>query len=152
IRKVDAIEVKETASPPTVRTYDFSSVVERIDACAEKSPDAIAIVDGEIRMTYAQLAARSDSLALYLKSHGLGADQRVGLCMERSSELVSSVLGILKAGAAYVPLDPSYPANRLATVIDQAEVLCVMADQRSLRCLPYLPSHCRLVVTSEIEN
>ncbi len=88
-------------------------VHELFEAQAERTPEAVAVVSREGRVTYAELDARANRLAHHLAGLGVGAEARVGLCLERSPEMVVAVLGVLKAGAAYVPLDPDYPEDRL---------------------------------------
>ncbi|HZF13619.1 MAG TPA: amino acid adenylation domain-containing protein, partial [Thermoanaerobaculia bacterium] len=87
---------------------------EQIVAQARRTPVAVAVVAGEREVSYRELDRRSDRLARRLRSLGVGLESRVGLAVERSVELMVGLLGILKAGAAYVPLDPEYPAERLA--------------------------------------
>ena len=104
---------------------------ELFEEQVERTPDAVAVVYEEQSLTYAQLNARSNQLARYLKSQGVGPDQLVALCVERSPEMVIGLLGILKAGAAYVPLDVGYPAERQAYVLRDAQpvVLVVGSGQ-----------------------
>ncbi len=92
----------------------------------------MAVVFEDRQLTYAELNARANQLAHYLRTLGVGPDVLVGLCLERSLELVVGMLGILKAGGAYVPLDPSYPAQRLAFMLADAAVP-VLLTQQSLR-------------------
>src|SRR6266851_3826565 len=80
---------------------------------AERAPDAVAVVFGEMRLTYRQLNERANRLARYLGKQGVGPEVLVGLCVERSLDTVVGILGILKAGGAYVPLDPGYPRQRV---------------------------------------
>ncbi|AFZ33414.1 Non-ribosomal peptide synthase (plasmid) [Gloeocapsa sp. PCC 7428] len=87
----------------------------------ERTPDAIAVV-GKQQLTYQELNARANQLAYYLRSIGVKPDTIVGLCVERSSEMIVGLLGILKAGAAYLPLDPKYPQARLAYMLEDAQV------------------------------
>lgn len=93
------------------------------------SPNAIALVAGDDRLTYSQLNARANQLAHYLIEHGVAPETRVGICVERSPEMIVGVLGILKAGGAYVPLDPVYPAERLAIMLADAEVRLVLTQE-----------------------
>src|SRR5271154_4975600 len=79
---------------------------------AETTPDAIAVVAGGERYTYAELDASANQLAHFLRSKGVGPEILVGLCLKRSMEMVVAMLGILKAGGAYVPLDPNDPPER----------------------------------------
>ena len=83
------------------------------EAQAEKTPDASAVVFEGQTLSYAELNARANQLAHYLRGKGVGPDVLVGICVERSLEMVIGLLGILKAGGAYVPLDPGYPQDRL---------------------------------------
>ena len=99
---------------------------------AARTPDAVAVVFEDQQLTYAELNARANQLAHYLRTLGVGPDVLVGICLERSLELIVGLLGILKAGGAYVPLDPSYPAQRLAFMLSDAAVP-VLLTQQSLR-------------------
>ena len=108
---------------------DDRCVHELFEQQVDRTPDAIAVVSGQERLTYAELERRSNQLANFLRGEGVGPDRVVGLSLERSPELVIGILGILKAGGAYAPLDPSYPAERLAVMLEdaQADVLLTAA-------------------------
>ncbi|RYZ41973.1 MAG: amino acid adenylation domain-containing protein, partial [Myxococcaceae bacterium] len=95
-----------------------------------KTPEAVAVEYGAQRLTYAQLNQRANQLAHHLKGMGVGPEVRVGLCVERSLELVVSVLGILKAGGVYVPLDASYPLERLGWMKREAGVALLVAQEK----------------------
>src|SRR5271163_722735 len=91
--------------------------------------DRFAIVDGARTITHDALHARANQVARMLQARNLGAESRIGVLMDRSIEFVIAVLGITKAGAAYLPLNPTYPASRLAFVIDDAKAdLILHAD------------------------
>ncbi|HEY6186087.1 MAG TPA: amino acid adenylation domain-containing protein [Pyrinomonadaceae bacterium] len=98
----------------------------------EKTPDALALVFKEERLTYGELNRRANQLAHHLKNLGVGPEVRVGIMMERSTEMIVALLGIMKAGGAYVPLDPSYPSERLAFMIDDAAVPILLTEERHL--------------------
>ncbi|HEU4880655.1 MAG TPA: amino acid adenylation domain-containing protein, partial [Longimicrobium sp.] len=104
---------------------------------AEKTPGATAVVFGADSLTYAELNARANRLARWLRGRGVGAEVRVGVLMERSLEMVVSVLGVLKAGGAYVPLDPSYPAERLAYMAAHSGLPVMLTQERLLGRLPF---------------
>ncbi len=87
---------------------------------AASTPDAVAVRYGEQAWTYAELNARADALAAGLRALGVGPDVLVGLCMERSLDMLAALLGILKSGGAYVPLDPAFPRERLAFMLADA--------------------------------
>ena len=90
---------------------------EQFEEQVARTPDAVALVCEDQRLTYAQLNAKANQLAHALREAGVGPELPVGLCVERSIELVVGLLGILKAGGAYLPLDPSYPPERLAFML-----------------------------------
>ncbi|MFS0517035.1 amino acid adenylation domain-containing protein [Nostoc sp. UIC 10607] len=102
----------------------------------DSTPDAIAVVFEDQQLTYYELNYRANQLAHYLRSLGVGSDALVGLCVERSLEMVIGLLGILKAGAAYVPLDPEYPPERLSFILEDAQVRVLLTQQSLLDRLP----------------
>jgi amino acid adenylation domain-containing protein/FkbM family methyltransferase len=95
---------------------------EWIEAQVDRTPEAVAVVSEEGRLTYAELEARANRLAHRLRRLGVGPETRVGISAERSLDLVVGLLGILKSGGAYVPLDPDYPRERLAFMMADAAV------------------------------
>ncbi|SAK43962.1 peptide synthetase-like protein [Caballeronia pedi] len=105
----------------------------QFERMAKAAPDAIALemtaVDGALhRMTYAELDARADRVAAALVSAGVAPDTAVALCVERSFEMVVALFGVLKAGAAYLPVDPDYPAERIAYLLDDAKPAVVLTQ------------------------
>ncbi|HEX6289883.1 MAG TPA: amino acid adenylation domain-containing protein, partial [Herpetosiphonaceae bacterium] len=110
-----------------------------VEAQAERTPQALALVDEHMALTYQELNRRANQVAHRLRSLGAGPDARVAICMERSPELIVGLLGILKAGGAYVPLDPAYPAARLAWMLEDARASLVLT-QPNLRALLPAPS------------
>jgi amino acid adenylation domain-containing protein len=107
---------------------------ELFEAQQEATPEAVAVVVGEKRLTYRQVEQRANQVARRLRELGVGPEVRVGVCLERGEELVVALLGILKAGGAYVPLDPAYPAERLGLMMEDARS-AVLVTQRSLEGL-----------------
>jgi natural product biosynthesis luciferase-like monooxygenase protein len=102
-------------------------VAERVDA----TPDAVALVAADATLTYRELDRRAERFARQLRRLGVVPDEPVGVHLGRTSQLMVALLGILKAGAAYLPLDPSYPRDRLAFMVGDAGVRLVVADARS---------------------
>ncbi|MDK9501460.1 amino acid adenylation domain-containing protein, partial [Streptomyces katrae] len=104
---------------------------------AAARPDALAVEDDRCALSYAELDARSDRLAHHLKDLGAGPGTIVALCLERGADLLTGMLGIMKAGAAYVPLDPGYPADRLAYMLaDSGATHIVTAGAARTRLAP----------------
>jgi amino acid adenylation domain-containing protein len=110
-------------------------VHELVEAQAAGTPEAIAVVSGDERLTYAELNVRANRLAHHLRSLGVRPDDRVAICVERSLEMVVGLLAILKAGGAYVPLDPDYPVERLAFMLKDSEPVVVLDHGRARAAL-----------------
>jgi amino acid adenylation domain-containing protein len=104
------------------------AIHQLFEAQVEQTPDAIAVVSAEGQWTYRELNASANRLAHHLRSLGAGPEARVGICLDRSPALVAGLLAILKAGAAYVPLDPSYPRDRLTYIVEHAQVQILVTE------------------------
>ncbi|OQY57302.1 MAG: hypothetical protein B6247_00650, partial [Candidatus Parabeggiatoa sp. nov. 2] len=109
------------------------------EAQVEKTPDAVAIVFGEQYLSYLALNQRANQLAHYLQTLAVKPEVLVGLCVERSIEMVVGLLGILKAGGAYLPLDPTYPSERLAFMLEDAGISVLLTQSRFKEKLPKTP-------------
>ena len=124
----------------TARLLTAATVPELFAAQSARDPGATALVDGDTELTYAQLDASSGRLARHLAKLGVGPEALVGVMMDRSADLVVALLGILKAGAAYLPVDPGQPAARTAAIAGSADVRVVVADSDYhdlvRRCVP----------------
>jgi amino acid adenylation domain-containing protein len=106
-----------------------------------RTPDVVAVIFdgsgvGPEQLTYRELDARANRLAWHLRTLGVGPEARVGICTDRSLDMVIGLLGILKAGAAYVPLDPAYPAERLAFMLEDAHMPVLLTQRRLVGRLP----------------
>src|SRR5262249_50707492 len=116
--------------------YEQGCIHHLFEAQARRTPDATAARMEHSQISYRELNLRANRLAHYLRKRGVGLDVRVGLYTERSLDTLVGVLGILKAGAAYVPFDTSYPAERLAYLVKDSQVEVVVthrsAPQESL--------------------
>jgi amino acid adenylation domain-containing protein len=110
---------------------------ELFEAQVERTPNATAAVFGDQRLTYRELNQRANQLAQHLRRGGVGPEALVGLCVERSLDMLVGLLGILKAGGAYLPLDPVYPAERLAFMLEDAQVAALVTQTSLLDRLPW---------------
>ncbi|MDO0915183.1 amino acid adenylation domain-containing protein [Streptomyces sp. DT2A-34] len=141
-------------TPPATRT-----LTDLWSAQAAATPDADAVLDRGTRLTYRELDARAERLAGRLTALGAGPERVVGIALPRTAELVVAVLAVLKSGAAYLPLDPAYPAGRLAYIVADARPVVVLATAKTAGVLPegtplldpgsevterhpHLPAHC----------
>ena len=112
-------------------------------------PHAVALVGDEQTLSYAQLNERANRLAANLVSRGIGPEQRVGVAMERGVDMVVSVLAVIKAGAAYVPLDPAYPPRHLEQMLEDSKVALVLTQAPTASRVPCLAKHAVLLVDRE---
>ncbi|HEX8694954.1 MAG TPA: amino acid adenylation domain-containing protein, partial [Longimicrobium sp.] len=117
---------------------------EMFEVQAARTPEAVAVVYEGESLSYAELNARANQLAHYLRWRGVGPEARVGICLERSLELVVSLLAVLKAGGAYVPLDPGYPAERLETMAADAGIALLLTIERLRDGVP-VPAGLRVI-------
>ncbi|WP_308117531.1 non-ribosomal peptide synthetase [Streptomyces anatolicus] len=126
-----------------VREFNRAPAVEpalllpgMFEAQVTRTPDVPALTEGELTLTYAELDARANRLAHALIAAGAGPEERVAVVLPRSADLVVALLAVLKAGAAYVPVDPEYPADRIAFMLGDAEPALVVADARTRAAVP----------------
>ena len=111
-------------------TLTISASIELFEAQVEKTPDAMAVVSEDQKLTYRELNNRANQLAHYLQKLGVGPEALVGICVERSIETIVGLLGILKAGGAYLPLDPDYPKERLDFMVQDSQVRVLITQQQ----------------------
>ncbi|MGD0066707.1 MAG: amino acid adenylation domain-containing protein, partial [Streptosporangiaceae bacterium] len=132
IGEVDLLDVGERDKllgswNDTAHDLTVATLPRLFEAQAARSPDAAAVIDGANRLSYAELNARANSLAHYLISqYGAGPEQIVAVALPRGAELIVALLGILKSGAAYLPVDPDYPAERIETMLTTAMPACLI--------------------------
>lgn len=119
----------EIASNQTAKTFPAQSVVELFEAQAERSPAAVAVIGESESLTFAELNQRANQLAHHLRSIGVGPEVVVAISLERSVEMIVAVLGVLKAGGAYLPLDPSYPQARLAFMLEDIGARLILTQE-----------------------
>src|SRR5258705_9245242 len=112
-----------------------SCIHELFEKQVERTPDAVAVVFENHELTYRELNSRANQLGHYLQRLGVGPEVLVGICVERSLEMIVGILGILKARGAYLPLDPSYPPERLSFMLGDGEVTVVLTQKHLLEQL-----------------
>ena len=130
------IDVHEQPHPAPGRPACFHELVE---AQVERTPEAIALIFEEQRLAYRELNRRANRLAGHLRALGVGPEHLVGLCLERSPELAVAALAVLKAGGAYLPIDPAWPAERVLHVLRDARAAVLLGAAATLKSLPELP-------------
>ncbi|MFG2944240.1 non-ribosomal peptide synthase/polyketide synthase [Streptomyces adustus] len=135
IGRVDVLsadELRALLSAPTGRSEEpsESGLTALFERQVRANPAAVALTDGEVTLTYAELNARANRLAHALIDRGVGPEQRVALALPRSAEQVVAVLAVLKAGGAYLPVDPQYPAARIAYLLQDARPALLVTTSR----------------------
>ncbi|SEC91104.1 non-ribosomal peptide synthase domain TIGR01720/amino acid adenylation domain-containing protein [Streptomyces sp. 3213] len=123
----------DTALPAAER---LGTVPELFAAQAAAGPDAIAVTDGRTTYTFAELDSRTDQLARTLAGHGAGTERIVALALPRTVDHIAAILAVMKAGAAYLPLDPDLPASRLTGMLDDARPVLILATGETAATLP----------------
>ena len=142
-----SITLAEKGMPPsgwndTGRDYDLVYCLhELFEAQVERTPNSVAVIFEGDELTYRELNNRANQLARHLRSLGVGVETLVGVCIERSLEMVIALYGILKAGAAYVPIDPEYPTDRQAFMLEDAQVPVLLTQQRLIADMPQHNAH-----------
>ena len=109
---------------------------EQFERQAEKTPEAVAVVYGDQKLSYRELNAKAERLAGYLAEAGVGVESRVGIYLRRSLEMMIGLLGVMKAGATYVPLEPGLPKQRLEYMLADAEIEWALVESRYIDSLP----------------
>jgi len=119
------------------RDYPLDGCVHDLfEAQVERTPEAVAVVDGTRTLTYGELGRRSSRMARRLSALGAGPEALVAVCLRRSLDIVVALLGTLKAGAAYVPLDPAYPGERLAFMLEDTRATVLITEENLLGLFP----------------
>jgi amino acid adenylation domain-containing protein len=133
----------------TGRPYPREQCIHHLfEEQVERAPEAIAVVYEDQQLTYRELNSKANQLAHHLRKLGVGPEVLVGICMERSVEMVVSLLAVLKAGGAYLPLDPEYPAARISLMAEDAAVPVVLTQERLTEQLPALSAQVVCVDTA----
>jgi amino acid adenylation domain-containing protein len=122
----------------TTSDYPQNQCIHQIfDAQVERTPDALAVVCKDEQLTYSELNHRANKVAHYLRARGVGPEVLVGICLKRSVEMVIASLGVLKAGAAYLPLDPTYPRERLSFLLGNSGISLLITHEQFVENLSH---------------
>ncbi len=130
VARINILSAEERGRLVDVATYDTSPLHSLFEARASATPDSEAVAAGEQRLTYRELNARANRIAHALRQKGVQRNDIVGLAVERNADVAVGILAILKAGAAYLPLDPDYPRDRLAFIVGDAKARLVLASSK----------------------
>ncbi|MFG3056406.1 amino acid adenylation domain-containing protein [Kitasatospora sp. NPDC048239] len=130
----------------TARELPATTLPELFEAQAARTPDATALVHQGAESTYAELNERANRLAHLLVEHGVGPETLVGIHLERSTDLITALLAVLKAGGAYLPIDPDYPAERIGYMLADARPALVITSEHTRRTLPEAEAVARIVL------
>ncbi|WP_176000923.1 condensation domain-containing protein, partial [Paraburkholderia caledonica] len=144
-QRVGSVTLPRRYEAAPLQRCAFESLGMALATQAKRSPDAIALRCEDESLTYAELDAWSAMLAARLAARGVGAERRVGLCVARGPALIAALLGIIRSGGAFVPLDPEYPPARLVQMIDDAGIVQVVADSASAKQMAAVLAGCEVV-------
>ena len=128
----DRAWLAETLNNTSAALPPVQTIHQLIGESAGKHPEKVALEAGDEKMSYRQLADRSDAIAGILQERGIGRGGRVAVAMPRSAQCVSALLGVMKSGNAYVPIDPSQPPARLSKILEKADISAVIHDQAEM--------------------
>ncbi|WP_370422148.1 amino acid adenylation domain-containing protein [Streptomyces sp. QH1-20] len=136
----------------TAHEVPGATLPELFEAQAATTPDAEAVVSGDGRLTYAELNERANRLARLLLTRGVGPESYVGVVLSRTVELPVALLAVAKTGAAYLPVDPDYPSDRIAYIFSNTRPVCVLADSDTAPKLPVDASSLVVVDNAVVRN
>ncbi|MGZ4123078.1 MAG: non-ribosomal peptide synthetase, partial [Tumebacillaceae bacterium] len=131
------VEWNPSAASRETECFALQSLHVLFEKQTASTPDAKAVVFENQSLTYAELNSRANQVAHYLQKLGIGRGQMVGLAVERSLDVIVGILGILKSGAAYVPLDPTYPKERLSFMVEDSQMPLILTQEKWLNELPH---------------
>ena len=145
----DIVRIQTSSTPKSTSNggHLHQTITEIFEEQVRRTPNVVAVVYGGSQLTYQELNRRSNQLGHYLAVLGVRPGDRVGICIERSLEMVVGLLGILKAGAAYVPLDRNYPQERLQVMANDTEIKALLVQQKPVHTAAF--SSISLVVLND---
>ncbi len=138
LTEAEQVQILKTwnRAPQEFHAPQSKSISELFEAQAKRTPDEIALIYENAQLTYRELNERANRLAHYLMELGAAPETLVGICLEQPMDMIVALLAIFKAGAAYLPLDPAYPKERLALMIEDSAVSMIITEENLLAALP----------------
>ena len=130
----------ESLPASTLAAPRFEDLAKLLSRSAVTKPDALALLQGDVQLTYRELDRQANRLANELVARGIGRGDLVGLCLDRTPRMVAAVIAVLKAGGAYVPLDPSYPRDRLLVMAEDAQLALLVGETGTAKELDWDPA------------
>ncbi|MER5360829.1 amino acid adenylation domain-containing protein, partial [Streptomyces sp. NPDC002785] len=151
VGRIDILDEKERRQllhdwNDTARELPGTTLTALLQEQVARTPDVAAVSSGETELSYTELDSRANRLARLLISRGVGPESLVAVCMDRSADLVVALLAVLKSGGAYVPIDPEYPADRIAYMLEDARPALVVTSDTVQPVLPSVEGPARVVV------
>ncbi|NLR67705.1 non-ribosomal peptide synthase/polyketide synthase [Chitinophaga varians] len=129
-------QLLRTFNDTAVKWPEQKTLVDLFAAQVDRTPLLTAVVDEQASLTYRELDALTNQLANYLNSKGVGAETLVPVCLERSLDMIVAIVAILKAGAAYVPVDPTYPEERILHILEDTNADIILTDHSGFHAIP----------------
>lgn len=144
LTETERVQQLLTWNPVAAAVPESESLHALFEAQVTRTPMQMAIACDGVRLTYAQFNKKANQLAHYLREQGVGPEVVVGLCVKRSVDMVVGIFGILKAGGVYVPIDPDFPAARIASLLGDSRAMCLITQQALVNKMPLheLPIFC----------
>ncbi|MGZ5135724.1 MAG: non-ribosomal peptide synthetase, partial [Flavitalea sp.] len=149
ITEADEFQLLYDFNKTTQLSLQDKTIVDLFEEQVERTPGAVAVIFDNIQLTYRQLNERANQLARYLLQKGVRQESLVPICVERSHEMIVGILGILKAGGAYVPIDPGYPDERIAYMLDDTKAAMLVTSRHSTSKIPGLNNFDRIELDSD---
>ncbi|MFJ2194282.1 amino acid adenylation domain-containing protein, partial [Kitasatospora sp. NPDC087861] len=141
VRLLDEVEQRALTAAPAPAPEPYDTLVSRFERQVAATPDAVAVTCEDVSLTYRELDVRANRLARLLVERGAGPERLVALSLPRTEELVVAVLGVLKSGAGYLPVDPAYPADRIAHMIEDARPVLTVTPEVIAESARYAPEN-----------
>ncbi|MBB4770700.1 amino acid adenylation domain-containing protein, partial [Xanthomonas arboricola] len=146
------MEALQALTRPSRREYPHSTAHALFEQHVRRDPDAVAVLGAEESLSYGELNRRANQVAHYLLEQGVQPEAVIGLCLDRGPHLLVGILGILKAGAAYLPLDPAYPEERIEAMLEDTAAEFVVTRMDLVEALPCLGERCLLPLDEPLRD